>query len=92
MQRITADERIRYIHVAGHYREAEDLIVDSHGADVIDPVWGLLEKAYQQFGVIPTLLERDFNLPPVAELLKEVNTIHHLQGKWQDKAERRRHG
>lgn len=37
-------ERIRYIHVAGHYQEAEDLIVDTHGADVIDPVWQLLEK------------------------------------------------
>ncbi|MBY0474110.1 MAG: DUF692 domain-containing protein [Nitrosomonas sp.] len=75
-------ERIRYIHVAGHYQEAEDLIVDTHGADVIDPVWRLLEKAYQHFGVIPTLLERDFNLPPLAELLQEVDTIHALQSKW----------
>ncbi|SEF38784.1 HvfB family MNIO-type RiPP peptide maturase [Nitrosomonas ureae] len=75
-------ERIRYIHVAGHYQEAEDLIVDTHGADVIDPVWRLLEKAYQHFGVIPTLLERDFNLPPLAELLQEVDIIHSLQSKW----------
>lgn len=76
------NERIRYIHVAGHYQEAEDLIVDTHGADVIDPVWRLLEKAYQHFGVIPTLLERDFNLPPLAELLQEVDVIHLLQSKW----------
>ncbi|PTQ88744.1 DUF692 domain-containing protein [Nitrosomonas ureae] len=75
-------ERVRYIHVAGHYQEAEDLIVDTHGADVIDPVWRLLEKAYQHFGVIPTLLERDFNLPPLAELLQEVDVIHLLQSKW----------
>lgn len=75
-------ERIRYIHVAGHYQEAEDLIVDTHGADVIDPVWRLLEKAYQHFGVIPTLLERDFNLPPLIELLQEVDIIHALQSKW----------
>lgn len=75
-------ERIRYIHVAGHYQEAEDLIVDTHGADVIDPVWQLLEKAYQHFGVIPTLLERDFNLPPLAELLAEVEIIRSLQSKW----------
>ena len=74
-------ERIRYIHVAGHYQEAEDLIVDTHGADVIDPVWQLLEKSYQHFGVIPTLLERDFNLPPLAELLGEVGIIHTLQSK-----------
>ena len=74
-------ERIRYIHIAGHYQEAEDLIVDTHGADVIDPVWQLLEKSYQHFGVIPTLLERDFNLPPLAELLGEVGIIHTLQSK-----------
>ncbi|MBS0485132.1 MAG: DUF692 domain-containing protein, partial [Proteobacteria bacterium] len=48
--------RIRYIHIAGHYREADDLIVDTHGADVVDPVWRLLEKTYRHFGVIPTLL------------------------------------
>ena len=77
-------ERIRYIHIGGHYNEAEDLIVDTHGANVIDPVWQLLDQAYQQFGVIPTLLERDFNLPPLPELLKEVNTIHALQCKWQN--------
>jgi uncharacterized protein (UPF0276 family) len=81
MQELPA-KRIRYIHVAGHYQEAEDLIVDTHGADVIDPVWRLLEKAYQHFGVIPTLLERDFNLPPLAELLQEVDIIHSLQSKW----------
>lgn len=78
-------ERIRYIHVAGHYQEAEDLIVDTHGADVIDPVWQLLEKAYQHFGVIPTLLERDFNLPPLTELLEEVDIIRKLQSKGLDR-------
>jgi len=86
-------ERIRYIHVAGHYQEAEDLIVDTHGADVIDPVWQLLEKAYQHFGVIPTLLERDFNLPALAELLEEVGIILSLQAKWLDQnSDHIRHG
>ena len=68
-------ERIAYGHIAGHFVEAEDLLVDTHGADVIDPVWRLLDSAYQHFGVFPTLLERDFNLPPVNELLGEVNAI-----------------
>jgi len=77
-------ERIVYIHVAGHYNEAEDLIVDTHGADVIDPVWALLEKTYERFGVIPTLLERDFNIPPLHELVKEVDIIADLQQKWTD--------
>jgi len=68
-------ERIAYGHIAGHFNEAEDLLIDTHGADVIDPVWRLLDSAYQHFGVFPTLLERDFNLPPINELLGEVNTI-----------------
>ena len=72
-------QRATYVHVAGHYDEAEDLRVDTHGADVIDPVWDLLDAAYARFGTMPTLLERDFNLPPVAELMKEVNTIKSLQ-------------
>ncbi|MCU7960496.1 MAG: DUF692 domain-containing protein [gamma proteobacterium symbiont of Bathyaustriella thionipta] len=75
-------ERIAYCHVAGHFEEAEDLRVDTHGADVIDPVWKLLEAAYQQFGVFPTLLERDFNIPPLPELLKEVDTIARLQAQY----------
>lgn len=79
-------ERIRYLHVAGHYQEAADLIVDTHGADVIDPVWQLLDKTYQRLGVIPTLLERDFNIPPIADLLREVATIHSLQTKWRNEA------
>ena len=73
-------ERIAYGHVAGHFVEAEDLRVDTHGADVIDPVWALLNKAYELFGAFPTLLERDFNFPPVSELLQEVSTIRELQG------------
>ena len=68
-------DRIAYGHIAGHFVEAEDLLVDTHGADVIDPVWHLLDSAYKNFGVFPTLLERDFNLPPVNELLGEVNVI-----------------
>jgi uncharacterized protein (UPF0276 family) len=74
-------ERIAYAHVAGHYNEAEDLIVDTHGSRVIDPVWRLLQSAYATFGVFPTLLERDFNFPPLAELLGEVDKIHALQAQ-----------
>jgi len=74
--------RISYGHIAGHYNEAEDLIVDTHGADVIGDVWSLLDKAYEIFGVFPTLLERDFNIPPVNELLIEVQQISDMQNKW----------
>lgn len=72
-------ERISYAHIAGHYVEAEDFLVDTHGAEVIDPVWQLLGKAYQLYGVFPTLLERDFNIPSVAELQREVSTIQSIQ-------------
>jgi len=78
-------ERIAYAHIAGHYNEAEDLIVDTHGADIIDNVWDLLDKAYEHFGVFPTLLERDFNIPPVADLLQEVDRIIGYQHKWADR-------
>jgi uncharacterized protein (UPF0276 family) len=77
-------ERVRYIHVAGHYDEAPDLKVDTHGADVIDPVWALLAQAYQRLGPMPTLLERDFNIPPLEELLQEVGQVRRLQGVAED--------
>ncbi len=75
-------ERIAYIHVAGHYVEDDNFLIDTHGAPINDPVWQLLESAYRHFGVQPTLLERDFNLPPVNELLNEVAIISKLQNKW----------
>lgn len=74
-------DRIAYAHVAGHYNEAEDLIVDTHGSEVVDPVWRLLQTAYRAFGVFPTLLERDFNFPLMNELLGEVDKIHDLQAR-----------
>ncbi len=77
-------ERIAYAHIAGHYDEADDLRVDTHGSDVIDPVWALLDSAYERFGVIPTLLERDFNIPPLPELLNEVDRIVEYQHQYSE--------
>jgi uncharacterized protein (UPF0276 family) len=74
--------KIVYGHIAGHYDEADDLKVDTHGADVIEPVWDLLDKAYKIHGVFPTLLERDFNIPPLNELLLEVDKIKVIQQKY----------
>ncbi|MEQ9394401.1 HvfB family MNIO-type RiPP peptide maturase [Haliea sp.] len=86
-------ERVRYVHVAGHYDEAPDLKVDTHGADVIDPVWNLLAEAYDLLGPVPTLLERDFNLPPLPQLLQEVAQIRRLQARYGvDSVEVRAHG
>jgi len=72
-------ERIRYFHLAGHYVEAEDLRIDTHGAAVDKQAWDLLVDAYAHFGPVPTLLERDFNFPPMEELLGEVRRIKELQ-------------
>lgn len=72
-------ERADYVHIAGHKVEAEDLRVDTHAAPIIDPVYELLKEAYQHFGVMPTLLERDFNFPPFRELLAELGQIQRYQ-------------
>jgi uncharacterized protein (UPF0276 family) len=74
-------ERIRYFHLAGHYVEAEDLRIDTHGTPVDAQAWELLAEAYRHFGVVPTLLERDFNFPPMEELLGEVREIRRLQAE-----------
>lgn len=79
-------ERVTYIHIAGHYKEAEDLRVDTHAANVIEPVWELLEHVYNKFGQVPTLLERDFKFPPVPKLLLEVKRIKELQQRYSEES------
>lgn len=77
-------QRIAYYHIAGHYQQAEDLLIDTHGAAVIDPVWQLLALAYQQHGIKPTLLERDFNIPSWPVLQQELSQIQQLQDNAQN--------
>ncbi len=79
-------ERAVYIHIAGHGVRAANLRIDTHGADVIEPVWALLERAYANFGVMPTLLERDFNFPPVPALLSEIERIRSIQDRASSRA------
>lgn len=70
--------RISYIHVAGHEARG-DLLLDTHGAAVPDPVFALLEHTYGCFGPVPTLIERDQHIPPLAELLPEIARVRELQ-------------
>ena len=79
-------ERIQYFHLAGHYAEAPDLRLDTHRDAVGDAAWELLAEAYAHFGPVPTLLERDFNFPPLEELLSEVRRIKSLQARVQEPA------
>ncbi|GMU43149.1 MAG: DUF692 domain-containing protein [Xanthomonadales bacterium] len=77
--------RVAYLHVAGHYHEAPDLIVDTHGADIVDPVWQLLDYSYRRIGTRPTLLERDFNIPPLPQLLTELDRVRAVQARAVDR-------
>ncbi|UCV21905.1 HvfB family MNIO-type RiPP peptide maturase [Ferribacterium limneticum] len=80
-------ERTCYVHVAGHYVEPDGLLIDTHGAEVIDPVWALLEAAYARIGgEVPTCLERDFNFPDFFRLTVEVEEIARLQAAASRKA------
>lgn len=72
-------ERIAYAHIAGHTVDGPDLVVDTHAAAVSDPVWALLEFAYECFGVFPTLLERDENIPSLDAVMKEIERIRERQ-------------
>lgn len=76
-------ERICYMHMAGHHVESDGLVIDTHGADVIDPVWQLLAEAYALCGAVPTCLERDFNFPELGVLGREVEHIATLQAQYE---------
>ncbi len=79
-------QRIVYSHIAGHLQVDEDVLVDTHGENITDPVWALLDEAYTLFGIFPTLLERDANIPPLPELMQEVNKIAAYQARVKDLA------
>lgn len=65
-------ERVQQIHLAGH-RNCGDYIIDTHDHPVIDPVWDLYAAAVRRFGRISTMIERDDNIPPLEELMAELD-------------------
>lgn len=77
-------ERTAYIHIAGHDSEQESFCVDTHGTPVVQDVWDLLQASYRLFGVKPTLLERENNIPPWDALLQELNKIRKYQARLSD--------
>lgn len=69
-------ERVVQLHIAGHTRSEEDeVIIDTHGADVIAPVLDLCTWVIERTGPLPVVLERDHNLPPIGALLAEVGRV-----------------
>lgn len=65
-------ERVQQFHLAGHRHQGR-LIVDTHDAAVVDPVWELYAHAVRRFGAVSTMIERDDDIPPLKELLAELD-------------------
>ncbi|MBA2404537.1 MAG: DUF692 domain-containing protein [Bdellovibrionales bacterium] len=74
-------DRVKEFHLAGHERDGS-LLLDTHGAPVIDEVWNLLNASMEIFGPIPTMIERDNNVPPLADLILEVQKAEHMVSLW----------
>jgi uncharacterized protein len=64
--------RVQQFHLAGH-RNLDTHIVDTHDEPIVDPVWELYEAAVRRFGPISTMIERDDNIPPLEDLLVELD-------------------
>ncbi|HTA89948.1 MAG TPA: DUF692 domain-containing protein [Polyangiaceae bacterium] len=74
-------ERVVEIHVAGHQRLESGLLLDTHGEKIVDPVLDLLEWTLERAGDVPVLLERDNNVPDLAELLSELQVLAQLRAR-----------
>jgi len=70
-------ERVRQIHLAGHSNCGE-YIIDTHDAQIIDPVWDLYAKAIERFGPVSTMIERDDHIPPLADLVAELGRARRI--------------
>jgi len=78
--------RVAYMHMAGHEKVQPDLIIDTHGEAIIDPVYELFDYAVQLMQPVPVLLERDFNIPETTELIGEMNRLRTITTKhWEAK-------
>lgn len=73
-------QRIKQIHLAGHTVN-ESLLIDTHDQPIVDPVWSLYRQVIDRFGAIPTMIERDDNIPPLAELLQELDHARQISNK-----------
>ncbi|WP_340122478.1 DUF692 domain-containing protein [Methylobacter svalbardensis] len=71
--------RVQQFHIAGHLN-LNNIIIDTHGESVIDPVWALYEAALRRYGPVSTMIERDDNIPPFGELLAELEMARQIAG------------
>ena len=78
-------DRVAYIHMAGHTKVAPDLIIDTHGEAIIDPVYQLFDYTVSKLDPVPVLLERDFNIPEAEELMSEMKKLKTITTKhWEE--------
>ena len=70
-------DRVQQIHLAGHESHG-DYLIDTHDQPVPDAVWSLYTEALKRFGVVPTMIERDASIPPLAELEAELRIARRL--------------
>ena len=67
---------VHEIHLAGHAADRADpgdtLLIDDHGSPVAEAVWALYERTLERLGPVPTLIERDHDIPPLAALEREA--------------------
>ena len=72
--------RVQQIHLAGHQNNG-DYIIDTHDAPVIDPVWDLYDYAIARLGAVSTMIERDDHIPPLEELVTELQIARDIAAK-----------
>jgi len=74
-------DKVKEFHLAG-YEEEESILIDTHGASVTSEVWDLFDASLEFFGPIPTLIERDNNIPSLNDLSQEVKMAQARLSKW----------
>ncbi len=75
-------DKVSYIHMAGHKRVAPDLIIDTHGEAIIEPVYHLFDYTLSKMSkTVPVLLERDFNFPEIGSLKSELSALRQIANK-----------
>jgi uncharacterized protein (UPF0276 family) len=77
--------RVKQFHLAGH-SHCGTHIIDTHDAPVADPVWSLYAEAVVRFGRVPTMIERDDHIPPLADLVAELDRARHVAARALDEA------
>lgn len=70
-------ERVYQFHLAGHTHE-NNLIIDTHDHPIADPVYELYAAAVQHFGQVSTMIERDDHIPPLSDLLVELDQVRRI--------------